>query len=350
MLSEDSKPFEERIDSETLENIIKSSLSKNGINTDFNFQLINHSFFGSKIIQKNTDLINQKNAYHGHILPGLMGRGKHEIILNFPNNHFFIAKKVWLMLISSMLLIIILIYAFYYSIQSLIKQRKIAELKNDFISNMTHELKTPITSINLACETISDDNFNFNKESVNNYLNIISDENKRLKTLVNNVLDSSFIDSEELKLSKIDVDLVDLTKQVSKRFKVLLESRNGKINITSNVDPIITKGDKFHLSNTIYNLIDNAIKYTEVNPEINIDIQLKDSKIIIKIKDNGIGIAKANHSKIFDKFHRVSRGNIHNVKGFGLGLNYVKRMVELHNGQIYVDSELGKGSTFRIVL
>ena len=349
MMSENDHPFNERIDLKNLESLIKSSLEKNGIKTDFDYQLVNHSFFGSNVILKNQDKLDYSKVYRGSLLPSLMGRGKHELLIDFPNKHFFIVKRVWIILISSIVLIAVLIYCFYYSIKSLLKQRKVAELKNDFISNMTHELKTPITSINLACETITDDNFDFNRERVNNYLTIISDENKRLKTLVNNVLDSSFIDSDQLKLSKSSQNIADLIHAVVQRFNLILISKNGAIetNLDKNITSII---DKFHFSNALFNIIDNAIKYSEASPKIIIDLTKKSDCLEIKISDNGIGISKTNQSKIFDKFHRVTQGNIHNVKGFGLGLNYVKKIIELHNGTITVESEVDKGSVFIIEL
>ena len=348
MMSANQNPFQERIDLEEIENQIQNALIKNGIKTAFNYQLINHSFLGHQVIKQNNQMNTDHKLYKSHLLPGLMGRTKYELVLSFPNKQLFMLRNAWLMLATSIVLILIVVYAFYYSIQTLIKQRKVAELKNDFISNMTHELKTPITSINLACETIKDDNFNFNKESVSNYLNIISEENKRLKTLVNNVLDSSFIESEQLQLAKTAHNIFDLIKDVKSRFGVILENRNGEITQFPEDGNIMVIVDKFHLSNAIFNIIDNAIKYTTDTPKINIYIHQKKHLLSISIKDHGMGIPKLELDKIFTKFHRVSKGNVHNVKGFGLGLSYVKKIVELHGGTVEVTSELNKGSEFKI--
>ena len=341
--------FEERFDLSNFESLIKDALKQNGITTAFNYQLQANTFFGKKVVSQSKNSVDEKHAYFAPILPGLVGRNNREILISFPNKGIFLAKKIWLILITTILLISLLMYAFYYSIRSLIKQKKIGELKNDFISNMTHELKTPITSINLACETINDDNFDFNKASVSNYLKIISDENKRLKTLVNNVLDSSFINSDQQRIATAPVNIVSLIEEVKNRFNIILTNANGKITIPEN-NGIIINADKFHLSNAIFNLIDNAIKYTNKEPLIEISITKKNSSIVIAIQDNGIGIGKEYKARIFEKFYRVGKGNIHNVKGFGLGLNYVKRMIDLHGGSINLESELNKGSTFKIEL
>lgn len=349
MSNMDDSLYSERMNLDSIENTIHASLQKNGISTPFHYKLIRHTFMGSETIKQSEAFPGHQKTYRNHLLPGLLGRGKSELILSFPDRHVFIAKNVWLMLISSIILIIVLIYAFYYSIRSLIRQRKIAEMKNDFISNMTHELKTPITSINLACETINDPSFDFNKTSVTNYLKVISDENKRLKTLVNNVLDSSFADSGKLSLKLETIDIVELIEHVKNRFSVILERAEGSITLEATIDNNIIVADRFHLSNAIFNLIDNGIKYTETHPYISIKVE-RDQTLRIHITDRGIGIGKAEQKHIFDKFHRVSTGNVHDVKGFGLGLSYVKRVAEMHKGNINVQSELGKGSTFSIEL
>ena len=215
---------------------------------------------------------------------------------------------------------------------------------------MTHEFKTPISTISLATEMLNDKTIKNSPEKISTFLNMINSENKRLSLLVENILQTAILDKGELKLQKLDVDIHNLIEQTIDNIKLQVENKEGKITTQLDATSPIIYADRGHITNIIFNLIDNALKYTNAQPEIKISTQNKDDGIYISVQDNGIGISKENQKKIFDTMFRVPTGNIHNVKGFGLGLSYVKTVVEKHNGTISVDSTLNQGSTFTIYL
>jgi two-component system phosphate regulon sensor histidine kinase PhoR len=245
--------------------------------------------------------------------------------------------------------LVIIIFAFTYTIQTIFKQKNLSEIKNDFISNMTHELKTPISTISLACEALNDKDIT-NPITKTNYINMISQENKRLGVLVESVLKSATWDKADLKLKLEEFDLHEIIDGVVNNILIQVTSKNGTIIKNLLANQHLINADKVHITNMIYNLLDNANKYTPSNPEITISTENIRQGILITVSDNGIGIKKENFNKIFEKFYRVPTGNIHNVKGFGLGLSYVKALIEKHDGEIQVTSELGKGSSFNIYL
>jgi two-component system phosphate regulon sensor histidine kinase PhoR len=246
--------------------------------------------------------------------------------------------------------IILIIVAFYTTIRTIYRQKKISEVKNDFVNNMTHELKTPISTISLACEALSDPAMSSDKASVSTFLNIIKEENKRLNMQVEKVLQAAVIEQKAFELKKENLNLHQIIQELGdlQAFKI---AEKGKIALHLNAKNANIKADIFHISNVFSNLIDNAIKYSKED-NINVLIETKniDNQIIISIKDEGIGIKKENLKYIFDKFYRVSKGNLHTVKGFGLGLSYVKEIIEKHEGKIEVKSKINKGTKFIITL
>jgi two-component system phosphate regulon sensor histidine kinase PhoR len=224
-------------------------------------------------------------------------------------------------------------------------------MKNDFINNMTHEFKTPISTISLACEALNDQDINQSALLMHNYIGIINEENKRLGKMAEKILQTAILDKAQLKIKQENVDIHRVIEDVLKSMSIVFESRNGTIEKRLNATKYIVLGDKVHLTNVIYNLLDNANKYTPNKPKIEIITQNKnENNLVILIKDNGIGINRSNQKKIFEKLYRVPTGNRHDVKGFGLGLSYVQVIVEIHGGNITVDSELKKGSVFKINL
>jgi two-component system phosphate regulon sensor histidine kinase PhoR len=271
-----------------------------------------------------------------------------ELLLYFPDKDSLIIKNSWKVLLISILLIFILIGLFYSSISTIYKQKQLSVVKNDFINNMTHELKTPISTISLACEALSDKSLLLNTEIQSSYIGMIKDENKRLSVLVDNVLKSAVWDSTHLKLNFSKINLHDIIQKVSQNFDIQVNNRNGKLNLELNAKESCILADKVHFSNVIYNLLDNANKYSPETPKISISTKNEDGYLILSIVDNGIGISKENQKKIFDKFFRVSTGNIHDVKGFGLGLSYVKSIADLHHAEISIESAKNKGTTINI--
>jgi len=250
----------------------------------------------------------------------------------------------------SVILILSVIALFTYIIFTILKQKKLSEMKNDFINNMTHEFKTPISTVSLACEALTDKDIMRSQELVENYIHIISEENSRLGSMAEKILQTAILEKGNIKLKSDLIDVHQVIHEVVKNIALQVESRGGKVNTLLDAQSTVIKADRVHLTNVIFNLLDNANKYTTLSPEITVKTLNSDGGIEISVTDNGIGINKANQKKIFDKLFRVYTGNVHNVKGFGLGLSYVKFIVERHGGRVNVVSSPGKGSTFTVFL
>jgi two-component system phosphate regulon sensor histidine kinase PhoR len=237
---------------------------------------------------------------------------------------------------------------FSFSIRTIYRQKKLSEVKNDFINNMTHELKTPIATISLACEALNDPDMRGSEKALGTYVGMINEENKRLGVLVENVLRTAIFEQGEMQLRKEKIDLHAIIRQVIRNIEIQVRKRKGEIITHLDASDPVVEGDSLHITNVIYNLIDNAIKYSADTPRVEVFTRDGIAEIAIAFRDNGIGISRENQKRIFEKLYRVPTGNIHNVKGFGLGLSYVKGVIEKHGGSVDVSSELKKGSTFTI--
>jgi two-component system phosphate regulon sensor histidine kinase PhoR len=239
---------------------------------------------------------------------------------------------------------------FIYSIKIIQNQKKNTRIKTDFINNMTHELKTPIATIGLACEALVDKNIKLEKSSKDKFLKTIKSENERLGKLVENVLESS-VSQKGNPVLKLEIfNIEDVINKAIKSIEISFNNRSGIIKADFLAQNKIIEADKLHITNLIHNLLDNSLKYTLKSPVVTISTRDVIGGIVIRVNDNGIGIAKDNHKRIFEKLFRVPTGDVHNVKGFGLGLSYVKSIIALHDGKIMVESKLGSGSTFIINL
>ena len=272
------------------------------------------------------------------------------LIIYFPYEKQSLLTELWGMLLISIILIIVVMYLFAYTIMTIFRQKRLSEMKNDFINNMTHEFKTPISTISLACEAIREDEITRSSGIFWNYLNIIKQENKRLENLSEKILQTAVIEKGQLKMKKEKVDFHHIITDVIKNIRIQVEIKDGVIIKDFKASQPFLEGDKVHLTNLVYNLLDNANKYSPRRPVIKVRTENTPTGITLTIEDNGIGISKAEQKKIFDKLYRVPTGNIHEVRGFGLGLSYVKAIVSEHKGKISIESELNKGSTFRIFL
>tara|TARA_Y100001958_G_C21040538_1_gene410307 strand:- start:125 stop:838 length:714 start_codon:yes stop_codon:yes gene_type:complete len=230
-----------------------------------------------------------------------------------------------------------------------IKQKNISEMKTDFINNMTHEFKTPIATIDLALNAIKNEKVKQDEKLKNKYLNVINEENKRMNKQVENVLKISQLDKNKITLIKKENDLHKVINEAAERISLLLKTKDGSINFNYNADKSIIDLSFEDLTNVFVNIFENSIKYSTKEPKIDVKTINENSDIIICISDNGMGMSNRVKSKIFDEFYRVSQGDVHNVKGHGLGLSFVKKIIDLHNGTISVSSELGKGSEFKII-
>ena len=344
-----SKNDKDRVSYEKIDSLFASELNANGIHSEYIFDILDvetDQLTFSEDVSSDNALRN--TSYRLSLFPNTFLLESDYLMLYFPNQSSYIIQHSWKILLISFLLICILIILFYSSISTIYKQKKLSQVKNDFINNMTHELKTPISTISLACEALSDQTLTLNKERQDSYVHMIKDENKRLSVLVDNVLKSAVWDSTELVLSFKPLSLHELIKKVAGSFNIQINNRNGNLILDLNASEDTITADKVHFSNVIYNLLDNANKYSPEKPQIRIESRNYENFIIFSVSDKGIGITKENQRKIFDKFFRVSTGNIHDVKGFGLGLSYVKRIIDLHNGEITIESNKGKGTTINI--
>ncbi|MEY3436813.1 MAG: hypothetical protein RL335_1269 [Bacteroidota bacterium] len=269
------------------------------------------------------------------------------VILDYKKDIF---NTLGWMIAGALLFTMIILAAFYITVKAWLNQKKLTELTSDFINNMTHELKTPIATISIAANAIQKESVKNNPEQLNYFSSVISEENKRMNTHVENILEAAQFDRNEVKLNRIPVHVHDSIQKTVDSFKLQLEERNGMIQLNLAADKDLINADSPLFSNLLNNLLDNAIKYAKVDvpPLVKISTHNLKGHIIIEIEDNGIGMSRETQGKIFEKFYRAHTGNIHNVKGFGLGLSYVKSLVDGHKGKISLESSLGKGSRFKL--
>jgi two-component system phosphate regulon sensor histidine kinase PhoR len=272
------------------------------------------------------------------------------LTIQFPDEQNYLLRTMWVTLSISAVIILSLVIAFFYTINTIRKQKKYTEIKNDFISNMTHEFKTPISTIALAGEMLSDGSIVKTPEKLERFTKMIREENKRLGVLVENILQTAVLDKGDFKLQRTDFELNEVVQSAVEKIQLQVEQKNGKLHTSLSAIKSTIWADKVHITNIVLNLLDNALKYSKEIPDISISTENISEGILLSVKDNGIGISKDDSKKIFDQFYRVSTGNVHNIKGFGLGLSYVRAIVLKHGGQISVESELNKGSTFKIYI
>jgi two-component system phosphate regulon sensor histidine kinase PhoR len=345
------KDIKERIDSTVLDSLLHKELRKKGIKTEYHFAVLCATRNGFVYHSNGMDSVEIANSkFKATLFPNDLFLQSDILILYFPYQSQYLLSTMWASLLPSAVFILIIILTFSYSIHSLMQQKKMAEVKTDFVNNMTHELKTPISTISLACEALTDPAMASDENKKMMFLDIIKKENKRLGTLVERVLQSAALEKSEFSINKKALHIHEIIHQVVASVEILVKNRGGKIVLELNANNDLLIGDRVHLTNVMYNLLDNAIKYSPETPDISIKTTNDNHFLSIFVSDNGIGIKKENQKKIFDNFYRVPTGNVHNVKGFGLGLSYVKTIVDLHNGIVSVESELNKGSTFIVKL
>ncbi len=344
-------PVENRIDQQLLDSLLKSELNNRGINTSYEYGVFSPSR-NTMPIQKTgkfpRELLNK--GFHYTLFPSDMVANPDYLMIYFPNERKFLIRQLWQTLTISIVLILTIILSFSYTVFTIFRQKKLSVMKNDFINNMTHEFKTPISTISLACEALKDKDIQKANGVSDTYINMIDEENNRLKSMAERILQSAKLEKDNIALNKEEVDVHEIITESIKNIQLQVEKKAGQIVTGLKAEKHLLKADKVHFTNIIFNILDNANKYSPVTPQITIKTENSYSGIIISINDNGIGIGKANQKKIFEKLYRVPTGNIHNVKGFGLGLSYVKAIVVAHGGKISLESELGKGTKFIITL
>jgi len=266
--------------------------------------------------------------------------------LNLANSSTYLLKKLALPILVSFFLVGITVFSFVLLLRNLMQQRRLAQLKNEFVSNITHELKTPIATVGVAIEALRNFNAINDPQRTREYLDISSSEIQRLGLLVDKVLKLSMFENKEIALQKESFDLLQLTQEVMASMKLQFEKQNAIVTLETSGNNFVIEADKLHISSVVYNLLDNALKYSKEKPEIDIYLSAHEQHVSLQVSDKGIGIPKEYKGKIFEKFFRIPGGDRHNIKGYGLGLSYVNHIVHQHMGFIDVKSELGKGSTF----
>jgi two-component system phosphate regulon sensor histidine kinase PhoR len=340
-----------RLDSTKLDSIVRYELMNKGIDLDVNYGVLNgsnNSFLISNSKVPPATLM--KSKYKTLLFPNDIISKPDFLILHFPDSMRYVLSSMWLMVLTSSLFTFVILFGFAYTIHVIFRQKKLSDIKTDFINNMTHEFKTPIATISLAVDSIKDPRVKTDAEKFDYFTRIIREENRRMNSQVENVLQMAQIEKGELNLRKEEVNLHSIILQAIDLISLQVENKGGKIESRLDAQLPVLKGDRIHLSNVIFNLLDNANKYTPDRPLINVETGNLRNGIYVRITDNGVGMSKDTLKKIFDKFYRVPTGNLHDIKGFGLGLSYVKAIVERHGGYITVDSEPGKGSTFQFFL
>jgi len=340
-----------RLDPDRLDSLVKNELRNRGIDLTANYGVLNgasNSFLLSKSEVPAKELM--KSKYKTLLFPNDIISRPDFLILHFPNSKKYLLASMWLMLLGSSLFTFIILFGFAYTIQVIFRQKKLSDIKTDFINNMTHEFKTPIATISLAVDSIKDSRVKSNTEKFDYFTRIIREENKRMNSQVENVLQMAQIEKGELQLRNEEVNMHSIIEHAVDLITLQVESKEGSLICSLGASSPIVKGDPIHLSNVIFNLLDNANKYSPLKPEIAVSTENLKNGLLIKVSDKGPGMSKDTQKRIFEKFYRIPTGNLHDVKGFGLGLSYVKAIVEKHHGWISVDSDLGKGSTFRIFI
>jgi len=337
------------IDTNLLEFLLATEFEKRNIKTDFEYGVYDCIYKcmarDAEPAAGNTRLVNQENLpkWDGASMDG------YYFGVQFPQLEANLIGQMGIWLFSSAVNLVV-IFFFIYTLFVILKQRRLSEIQRDFINNMTHEFKTPISTIAISAEVLKNPSIINTPERLLNYTTIIQNENNRLRQQVERVLQMARLDKEEIKLKKELLDVHDIINEAVKNISISKTTPDSDFELNLDSPVAQVHADKLHLTNVFFNLLDNAIKYCKGTPRISISTTKLNDLLHITVKDNGIGISPENHRKVFQKFFRVPTGNLHDVKGFGIGLNYVKLVIESHKGRINLASELGKGSTFTLIL
>lgn len=342
-------PINRRVENKVLDSVLTKELKMRGINTPFGFAVYDKK-------EKPTNIINalfkkeDKDTYKYPLFTDSEDRTLFSVSLMFPRKDYSLARNNLPMLLGTFMSLLTILGIYIISINYMMRQKKIAEVKTDFINNMSHEFKTPLATISVATDSLANDKIATNPDKVKYYSALIKQENLRMKKQVENVLNMSKLERNEMTLFLKETDVRELINRMADSFRLIVEKREGIITRDFQALKYNFKIDEFHMANALINLLDNANKYSPEAPEINIKTKNEGNWYVIEIRDHGMGMETENKTRIFDKFFREETGNIHNVKGQGLGLSYVKKIVELHKGIVVVESAKDMGSTFIIKL
>jgi len=339
-----------RPDPELIRKVLNQVFPYYGINIPYEFSVIENGeplIASSKKVSKNEFL---KSIYKVRIFEDNILRPSMILSVVFPGRTNYVLGTISWMLIGSLLFSFFILATFAFSIYFILRQKKISEIKSDFINNMTHEFKTPIATISLAADAITNPRVIKDENSIRHFASMIKKENERMNKQVETILQIASLDKKEIEFRFDNVSVHRIIQRAIDTIELFVQQKHGKINTCLAASNDVIYGDEEHLTNLVHNLLDNAVKYSPEKPEITVVTKNVDGGIEISVADRGIGMSKSVQSKIFERFYRQSTGDVHNVKGFGLGLNYVKAIVDAHRGSIKVESEPGKGSCFYVFL
>ncbi len=341
-------PIYERLTAQEIQFVLSRELLKRGISLPFEFG-IERQGYPTSVRSKDFDFTSISNSYRSSIFSDSEGISAYELVVNIPRKNAYLIRDVLGLMALSLFFTLIILATFSIAIYQLFTQKKNAEIKSDFINNMTHEFKTPIATISLAVDALKS---NLKGETNGRYLDMIRDENKRMLNQVENVLQIAQLERGQVDLDFKEVSLHKIILSAKNRVDLIATERNGTIVVNLEADKDEIQGDAMHLTHVFINLLDNAIKYTDENRASKVHILTKvvDQKVVVELSDNGIGMSRTTLKQAFDKFYRETSGNLHLVKGHGLGLAYVKQIIEAHQGSVRVESEKGVGTTFYVEL
>lgn len=343
-----NRPIDKRVDIELIDSIFTKELRIRGVQSHPQIALLKSDSTLTKVVTKEFDLSDRE--YTIPIFYDKDDRPQYLITTYFPDKQLSILGPIIPIVMLTIIFTLIIVSVFSLAIYYMQHQRKISEVKTDFINNMTHEFKTPIATINIASDALKNEKIINDNEKVRYYADLIKQENKRMNSQVEMVLRMAKLERNQMDINPQELDVNDLVRKSVANMRFIVDNRNGTIFEDYQASRSVVEGDPFHLENTINNILDNARKYSQEEPQIFVKTYNEDKFIVIEVRDLGIGMSKSVLKKIFDQFYREETGNVHNVKGHGLGLAYVRKITELHKGRVHAESELGKGSTFYIKL
>ena len=344
-LQHQSRAILQRMATLPMDSLFSLSLSEHGIETSVVFGAFDR-YGQPAYLDERSEVYRDELVEKGYSV----GLGPLQLRVYFPDLGRHLIKSIVGAFVLSGVMLLFIAIGLAYVMRSVIKSKKLVRIRRELMNNLTHELKTPISTIGLASEALGDSDLKLNEEQKNYYISMIRGENKRLGVLVEKVLQASLSDSKSLKLYPVELNIHDVIKDVVRNVAMQVRKQGGKIELFLKATNPIIRADKIHITNVIFNLLDNAIKYSPDGAQIEIISNQTEDGVELLVKDNGVGIPKEYIGKVFERLFRVPTGNVHDVKGFGLGLSYVKTVIERHGGVIYVESEVDKGSTFVVKL
>lgn len=340
-------PIAQRFSMDDIDSVIKSELRQYDINANYEYAVIENGYLTSL----QSEEFNPADAdFRIPVFRNDYFAGPKWLMLSFPNKDKYVLSSMWLMFLLSLLFTLAIVLTFWKTLQQMQKQKRISQIKTDFINNMTHEFKTPIATINLAVDAMNNPKVAGNREKLGHYSNVIRKENKRMHAQVENVLKLAMLDKKELELNREVCSINELAISAIEHIRLAVESRNGSIidKLDENISDIDV--DPVHIENVLVNILDNANKYSKDSPKISVKTFENEGFVFVEIKDQGRGMSQEVRKQVFERFYREETGNIHNVKGHGLGLSYAIKMIRMHGGDIEVESIQGNGSTFIVKL